>query len=676
MLRQVKLDVRDNVAVISLAAAPGASPSAPDPGFDPALRQQLARAFAEAAAMGSVGALMVRAGAAGWPVALDPEAQQATADEAPRLAELASMVEASAKPVIVALDGQPGSEALALAFAAGWRLAAPGLVLALDDPDMACLPEPALLVRVARRAGAVAALRLSSPGSRLSAAEALELGLVDGVVESGDVDAAALSVARALAATEPSGPRLPQHSDGAGLADPAAYLAALTAAKGATQTMPSPLRKARAAAIAVIEAALLLPYDAALDFAEVARADLTISPECRALTHVAGAEARARFRASAGVQIVGASANRRIGFWGYDADVPPLADALAAAGFTVVIGAGTEAALASALAAVARRQHAAEAAGQLTPSARETAWARIEGTVGTADFGGCDWVLSRAVTAAALPRDIGLVLEGETSSAFPAAPDLRLAASGLVELGSTSGDAIAGVGRRVAATMIAAGLVVLLPAPGPMGMTRRLAARAFAAAEHTALAGARPDQIDAALGFADPPFRRADRLGLARVVSDLRALGRAPGPLSLRLLAERQIGRPTTFYRAEEMRADPAVVDVNDILQTLRSEAGLGAERIDADLIRARVLAELADEGAAMLQSGQANSAGDIDLAAVCGLGVPKSMGGPMHAADVRGILTTRNLLRDLSGPGAMPVAALWDVLIRNGHNFADLDRS
>ena len=675
MLRRVKLDVRDKVAVISLAAAPGASPSAPDPGFDPALRQHLAHALADAAAMGSVGAVMVRAGAAGWPVADDPEAQQATADEVPRLAELATMIETSAKPVIVALDGRPGCAALALAFAAGWRLAAPGLVLALGDPDMACLPPPALLVRVARRVGATAALRLSAPGSSLNAAEALALGLIDGVVESGDVEAAALSVARALAAAEHPGPRLAQHGDGAGLADPAAYLAALSAARGAAQTMPTPLRKARAAAIAVIEAALLLPYDAALDFAEVARADLAISPECRALTHVAGAEARARIRALAGAQRVGPSARRHIGIWGFAADVPPLADALAAAGFTVVIGADTEAALASALAVVAQRQHAAEAAGHLPPLARQAAWARIEGAVGTAGFGGCDWVLSRAATAAALPPEIGLVLAGERSSAFPAAPDLRLVAPGLVELGSTPGDAIAGVGQRAVATLIAAGLVVL-PATGPIGMTRRLAARAFAAAERAALAGARPDQIDAALEFADPPFRRADRLGLARVVSDLRALGREPGPLSLRLLAERLIGRSTAFYGAEERHSDPAAVDVNAILHALRSEAGLGAAPPDADFIRTRVLAELADEGAAMLQSGQASSAGDIDLAAVLGLGLPKSIGGPMHAADARGILTTRNLLRDLSGPGTPPTAALWDVLIRNGHNFADLDRS
>ncbi|MBW6506849.1 MAG: hypothetical protein K0B00_08885, partial [Rhodobacteraceae bacterium] len=180
---------------------------------------------------------------------------------------------------------------------------------------------------------------------------------------------------------------------------------------------------------------------------------------------------------------------------------------------------------------------------------------------------------------------------------------------------------------------------------------------------------------DAALGVSDPPFRRADRLGLPRFAAEMRALGRAPGPLTLRLLADRQAGMPSAFYRGEGVPPDRAVAEVTAMLAGLRADAGIAALPLTAAQISARVMAELADEGAAMLQTGVALAAGDIDLAALAVLGLPRASGGPMHSADSVGLLATRTLLRSLGVLGAPEPQALWDVLIRNGRRFADLDR-
>jgi hypothetical protein len=38
------------------------------------------------------------------------------------------------------------------------------------------------------------------------------------------------------------------------------------------------------------------------------------------------------------------------------------------------------------------------------------------------------------------------------------------------------------------------------------------------------------------------------------------------------------------------------------------------------------------------------------------------------------GLLATRTLLRTLQDEGAPAPAALWDVLVRNGRHFGDLD--
>uniref|UniRef100_UPI00356A86EF enoyl-CoA hydratase-related protein n=1 Tax=Phaeovulum sp. TaxID=2934796 RepID=UPI00356A86EF len=315
MRRQVKVDVREGVAVISLAPVPEAGPRGADPGFDARLRAELARTLATVSADRKVGAVLLRAGAAGWPEAGDPEAESAEAAEPPTLAEIAATLEAMEKPVVISLAGQLGGATMALAIASGWRIAAPDAVIAPAEPAEGRLSPAGMLVRAARRAGARAALLLAEPGRVIGANEAASLGLCDGVVEHGDVDAAALSVARGLAQNAAgSGP--PRRRDGAGLGEPAAFMAAIAAAREGLAQYPAVLRPATASAIDVVEAALLLDAPAALGFAEVARDDQEANPASRALRHLVAAERRARLRAlqgartGAGVKIAGS-----VGFW-------------------------------------------------------------------------------------------------------------------------------------------------------------------------------------------------------------------------------------------------------------------------------------------------------------------------------------------------------------------------
>ncbi|MBW6507138.1 MAG: hypothetical protein K0B00_10370, partial [Rhodobacteraceae bacterium] len=488
MHRQVKTDVRGGVAVVSLALAAGADPRAPDRGFDPALRAALADALAALRTDAAVGAVLLRAGAGGWPHAEDPLAEHGDVPPAPGLGALAEALETMGKPVVVALGGRIGSAVLALAMAAGWRIAARGTVIGLPEIALATLPGGGLLVRAARRAGALAALRLAQPGEAIDLAEALKLGLLDGVVEAGDAEAAALSVAQGLARVS-GGATLPPHrEDGAGLGDPAAFLAEVAAARGALPQLLPPLREARARAIDCVEAALLLAAPEALQFAEVARDDLDAAPVCQALSHVAAAERRVLGQIAPGA----GAAVPRVGLWQMGSAAAPLADALSAAGFAVVLGAPDEGVLAEGLAAVALRQHAAEAAGHISAGARAAAWARIEGAEQGAALTGCNWVLSRAGAAAALPPDLPLVIAGEPAPEFAAAPALRLVAPRLAELVPPAGAPV--LVAAVAATLARARILPLPTGTAPGGIAARLVARLYAAAERAVLAGARPDQ--------------------------------------------------------------------------------------------------------------------------------------------------------------------------------------
>jgi 3-hydroxyacyl-CoA dehydrogenase len=89
-----------------------------------------------------------------------------------------------------------------------------------------------------------------------------------------------------------------------------------------------------------------------------------------------------------------------------------------------------------------------------------------------------------------------------------------------------------------------------------------------------------------------------------------------------------------------------------------------------------RWLSALANEGARLLEEGQALRPSDIDFLMVAGLGFPRWQGGPMHQADRRGLMVMRADLRAWGAEAALwSPAPLVDRLIRDGRTFDALDR-
>jgi enoyl-CoA hydratase/carnithine racemase/3-hydroxyacyl-CoA dehydrogenase len=680
MERRLKVQVREAVAIVTLAAlpAPDAEPAPADPGFEPDLRGRLAGALDLVLQDAGVKAVLLRAGPGGWPVAADPLSDWQDSAGVPGMAALAARLEGCGKPVVMALSGRVTGGTLALALAAGWSIADTQMRLALPETALAALPGGDVLWRLARVAGAGETLRLAVSGRELSAAEALAIGVLDGAVEQGDVDAAALSVAlsvaRALAEPVPQAPPPPRRDPAAGLADAAAYLAELAAARRALA--PPPMRDFQARVIDCIEAALLLPGDEAREFAEVARAELAAAPLGRALAHVA--QARRRAARLAGLPATMPQVPQRIGFWLPEAEAAQLIAGLAEAGFALTLAAQSAEPLEPVLRDVARLLAEAEKDGRLAGAARSAAWERLDGGIGTAALAACEMVFAPAESAPDLRRELApdcqlVQLSGAAAHVDADCAGLRLPAPGLAELTPAPGAApevIAGV----FALLRRAGFMCLRAGAGRGGIAARLGARLHAAAERAVLAGATPAGVDAALaalGLAEPPFRRADRIGPERMVAEARDAGREPGVLSLLLCELGPGGAPGRYYAATGA-VDP---ETEALLPGLRQELGLVPVALSAAQIRARALAELADEGAALLQSAEAHRAGDVDLAALTGLGLAPTAGGPMFAADEAGLLATREVLRGLLGEGAPVPVTLWDVLIKNGRRFADLDR-
>jgi len=663
MAGRVKLQRRGEVSLIVLAGAEEAPIGA---GFDAGLRSDLAQVLAGLLDDPETRAIVVRGGLGGWPRAADPLADYAHVEGAPDLAELARQIVQARLPIVVALSGMLSGGALALAQAARWRIAQAEARFSAPEFGLGLIPTAGGLVRLARRAGARAAYDYITAGASISAEAGMTLGLCDAITPGGGLEAAALEAAQAAVEGGSGLPERPELSDGWRSLDGLAQ---------ARKRMASgPLAQVAARATEVVEAALLLPLEEALDFEAVAFEDLAGDELSKALCH--GAAARRETRHLAGIAATArARPVRRVALWNQP---DRLALGLLAAGYSVQVGASHTDRLEATLKTVAEAQLAAEQAGRISAARREEEWARIEPVGHIEDFAETDFFLASprpgelAALRDALPS--GAVLSVEGDAVLPS--ELGFARRhGLVEIWAGTPAEKDPELLRLAALLRREGAAVV----HGQGLALRLEAAIVAAAERAVLAGASPQAVDRALvdwGLGEGPFARLDRIGIAAAQARMEAAGVVPGAYLAWLSIEGRSGRAETGlgvydYRAGEGPQVPS--DEAEVLEVLRAEAGIIPRRLGAAEIVARILAEMAGAGAAALQAKQAHRASDLDLVALLALGFPPHRGGPMFQADKAGVLAVRKRLRALGAEGASAPVTLWDVLIRNGRHFADL---
>ena len=161
--------------------------------------------------------------------------------------------------------------------------------------------------------------------------------------------------------------------------------------------------------------------------------------------------------------------------------------------------------------------------------------------------------------------------------------------------------------------------------------------------------GAMPEDVDAALeafGFAMGPCSVFDLSGLdiAHAMRRRRDATRDPSEryvhIADRLVEAGRLGRKTGAgwyaYDAEGRKSvDPVTAA---IITAERARKAIAPRAFSAADIQRRVLAVMANEGAKALAEGIALRASDIDVALVNGYGFPRARGGPMYAADRRGL--------------------------------------
>jgi 3-hydroxyacyl-CoA dehydrogenase len=161
-----------------------------------------------------------------------------------------------------------------------------------------------------------------------------------------------------------------------------------------------------------------------------------------------------------------------------------------------------------------------------------------------------------------------------------------------------------------------------------------------------------------------------------------RAATRDPGEryvaIADRLCEAGRLGRKTGSgwynYASGKAEPDPAV---DAIIAAERQAAGVTPRSFTAEEIQNRLLAVMANEAAKILEEGISLRPSDIDLVFTNGYGFPRLKGGPLFAADQRGlraVLAEVEAAAKAGGVGSEP-APLLRELAEAGTTFKEWQR-
>lgn len=112
-------------------------------------------------------------------------------------------IEAMELPVIAAINGVAAGGGLELALSCDFRLAADSAKLGFPENNVGLIPGSGGCSRLVKLVGLARAKRLVMTGEMVTASRALELGLVEEVIPSGQLMPRAMELARQLAAKAP-----------------------------------------------------------------------------------------------------------------------------------------------------------------------------------------------------------------------------------------------------------------------------------------------------------------------------------------------------------------------------------------------------------------------------------------------------------------------------------------
>lgn len=583
----------------------------------------------------------------------------------PMLDALLNTIEASTKPVVAAIHGTALGGGLETALSAHYRCAVASAKVGLPEVKLGILPGAGGTQRVPRLAGVPAALDLITSGEPISVPRALELGLIDKIVD-GDLRREAIAWARALieqgAAPRKSSEQPVPEFDAAVFDGYRAVLAKRARGQVAPQHI-----------VSCVEAATNRSFDAGLKVERDLFIECMQSPQSVAMQHLFFAE-----RQAAKIDDLPRDTPQRpidsVGIIGGGTMGGGIAMSFANSGIPVTLIEVNDDALARGLSIVEKNYAASVKRGKLTEDKATKCRALITGSTDYASLAEADLVIEAVFEDPELKKTIfarldetckpGAILATNTSyqdvNQIAAATKRPEDVIGLhffspanimkllevVRAEKTADDVLAtcmALAKRIRKVPVMSGVCY-----GFIG--NRMLQPYFREAQLCLIEGATPEQVDNAMeewGMAMGPIRVADLAGIDVGYKARQALSESErgDPRAYRVadvLAEMgRLGQKSGagFYRYDpdtrKHSSDPAVLEIIE-----REAAAFGIERRDIpdDEIIDRLVYALVNEGMRIVEEGIAQRPGDIDIVYIYGYGFPASRGGPMHYADAVGL--------------------------------------
>lgn len=591
---------------------------------------------------------------------------------------------------------------LEVALGCHYRIATQSAQLGLPEVNLGLLPGASGTQRLPRLIGASDALQMMLSGKPVTAAKALESGLIDRLCEDNKLREAALDMCAFAVA---NGPRRIRDM---AVPEVAPELFAKTRANIAPKTrgLMSPERIIRC-----VELSVTVDFDEGLKKEREYFLECKNSPQSDGLRHAFFAE-----RAVAKVPGVGKDTGTRkidsVAVLGAGTMGAGIAYNCLTAGLTVQLLDNNQAGLERGAITIRKLFEGGVARGNLSEAQMEDGASRLSTTTEYGDLGNADLVIEAVFESLAVKQEVfgkldaickdGAVLASNTSTLdvdaiagatsrpqdviglhfFSPAHIMRLLE--IVRGSATSADVIA-TSLKLAKRLGKIGVVV----GNCFGFVGNRMLYSYGREnQFLLLEGAAPEYIDQTLhdwGMAMGPNAVGDLAGLDvgyKVRQERSDLPDDPRFYRIaNLLAEQgrfgqKTGKGMYLYSADSRKPEPDP-EVQAMINRESESLGITRRDIEPEEIIERCIYGLITEGARILQDGIAARSSDIDVIWANGYGFPRYRGGPMHYADTVGLAAVVEKVcefKDRFGAEFWEPPALLEKLAGKGQTFADFD--
>jgi 3-hydroxyacyl-CoA dehydrogenase len=647
----VDYEVVDGVAVLTLDNPPV---NALSQGVRQGLKEGVARALADDEAE----AILIHCSGRTFIAGADIT-EFASGPSEPGFHEVLTNMDSSSKPVVAAIHGTALGGGLETALCCNYRVAVDTAKFGLPEVNLGLLPGAGGTQRLPRVVGVEKATEMMTSGKPIGASEALQLGLVDRIIE-GDLREGALEFAREKAARAGDHPRARDNdSKLQSVRDNPEFF---------TQVRAAIARKTRGFLapeynIRCIEAAVNQPFDEGLKTEAELFTELIMGPQSRAQQYFFFAERQAAKipdipRDTAEIPI------EKVGVIGAGTMGGGIAMNMVNVGIPVTIVETSQEALDRGLGVVRKNYENTARKGRISQEEVEQRCGLLQGSLDLADLADCDLIIEAVFENMEVKKDIftrldGIAKQGAILASNTSALDLNELATvtsrpesviGLhffspanvmkllevVRGDKTSKEVIKTcmtLAKRIRKTAVLVGVCY-----GFVG--NRILFYRQRQADQLALEGAAPHQVDKALydfGFPMGAFQMADLAGLDIGWNKETSKG---ATVKDRLCELGRFGQKSGsgFYDYDENRVPTPAGVTAELFEELSAKNDIERREISEEEILDRCLLPMINEGARILQEGIAVRASDIDVVYVYGYGWPVYRGGPMHYANSLGL--------------------------------------